>query len=251
MSKTIHNAGITSLQRAEQTQPVYITEERINSLPEIVQRYLRYTGVVGKEAIRTVHLKQEGFMRLQPDQKWLPVVAEQYFTTDPLAFLWRGKIKPLPLVAISATDRFSDGHGNMLVKLWSLITLGDAHGPEVDQGELQRYLAEISWFPTSWLSDAITWQVIDAHSVKTIYNQQGVTASIVLHINEQGQLTHVTADRYREEHGRYRLTPWLVRLEKEQEIEGLRIPTRFEVSWHLPSGEFSWFRARITEIEYN
>ncbi len=251
MSRTIHNAGIALLQRAEQTQPLQITEEHISSLPEIVQRYLRYTGVVGRETIRTVHLKQQGFMRLQPEQKWLPVVAEQYFTTNPPAFLWRCKIRPLPLVSISATDRFSEGHGNMLVKLWSLITLGDARGSETDQGELQRYLAETVWFPTAWLSDAIKWQVIDAHSVKAIYNRQSVTASIVLHINEQGQLTHVTADRYREEHGRYRITPWLVRLETEHEVEGMRIPTRFEVSWHLPAGEFSWFRARITEIAYN
>jgi len=65
------------------------------------------------------------------------------------------------------------------------------------------------------------------------------------------KLTRVTADRYREEHGRYKLTPWLVRLVTEREVEGLRIPTEFEVSWHLPAGEFSWFQARITEIEYN
>lgn len=251
MSRTTHNDGIALLQRAEWTQPVPITEEHISNLPEIMQRYLRYTGVVGRKTIHTVHLKQQGFMRLQPDQKWLPVAAEQYFTTNPPAFLWRGKIRPSPLVSISATDQFADGHGNMQVKLWSLLTLGNTHGSEADQGELQRYLAEMSWFPTAWLSDAIKWQVIDAHSVQAIYNQPGTTAAIVLHINEQGQLTYVTADRYREEHGSYQLTPWSVRLETEQEVEGLRIPTEFGVSWHLPSGEFSWFRAHITEIEYN
>src|SRR6185437_7734327 len=74
MSRTMHNAGIALLQRAEQAQPVHITEEHISSLPEIVQQYLRYTGVVGRESIRTVHLKQQGLMRLQPEQKWLPVV---------------------------------------------------------------------------------------------------------------------------------------------------------------------------------
>jgi hypothetical protein len=29
------------------------------------------------------------------------------------------------------------------------------------------------------------------------------------------------------------------------------IPTKIEVTWHLASGEFSWFRCKITEIEYN
>jgi hypothetical protein len=31
----------------------------------------------------------------------------------------------------------------------------------------------------------------------------------------------------------------------------MRIPTRIEVTWHLASGDFTWFRFKITEIEYN
>jgi Family of unknown function (DUF6920) len=29
------------------------------------------------------------------------------------------------------------------------------------------------------------------------------------------------------------------------------IPTRVEVAWNLASGDFSYFRGEITEIEYN
>ena len=29
------------------------------------------------------------------------------------------------------------------------------------------------------------------------------------------------------------------------------IPPTFEVTWHLASGDFTWFRGQITEIEYN
>jgi hypothetical protein len=31
----------------------------------------------------------------------------------------------------------------------------------------------------------------------------------------------------------------------------MRIPTTFEITWHLASGDFSWFCGQITEIEYN
>jgi hypothetical protein len=31
----------------------------------------------------------------------------------------------------------------------------------------------------------------------------------------------------------------------------MRIPTRIEITWHLASGDFTWFRCKITEIEYN
>src|SRR5947209_13714780 len=61
----------------------------------------------------------------------------------------------------------------------------------------------------------------------------GVTGSVVLHVNEQGQLTHVTADRYKEEHRRYLLAPWSGQCSEYQEVEGMRIPTR--IAHHLAS----------------
>jgi len=251
MRGTIHKEALALLQKSEQTPPGLITQVQMVGLPEPVQRYLSYAQVVGKEPIRTVHLKQQGFMRMQPGQKWLPMVAEQYVTTTPPAFLWYTTIQPFPLVSISGTDQFSDGHGNMRIKLLSSIPLGNARGPEMDQGELQRYLLEMAWYPTAWLSDAIEWQAIDAHSVKATIHQQGITASGVLHVNEQGQLTRLTADRYREEHGHYQLAPWTAQSDEYQEVDGIRIPTRSEVTWHLASGDFTWFRFKITEIEYN
>lgn len=229
MSRTIRNEALTLLQQGEQAPPVLITDAHVLGLPEPVQRYLSYAHVVGKETIRTVRLKQQGSMRQQPGQKWLPLVAEQYFTTNPPAFLWHCTIQPFPLGSISATDRFSDGHGNMLVKLWSFITLGDARGPEMDQGELQRYLPEMSWFPTAWLSDYIQWQAIDAQSVKVTIRHRSVTASAVLHVNEQGQLTHVTAQRYMEEHGHYKLEPWSVQVKVYQEVSGMCIPAKYSI----------------------
>ena len=251
MKRTIHNEALALLQQAEQVQLGLITEAQVLGLPEPAQRYLRYAQVVGKESIRTVRLKQQGFMRMQPGQKWLPMVAEQYVTTTPPAFLWHTKIQPFPLISISGTDRFSDGHGSMRIKLLSVIPLGNTRGPEMDQGELQRYLLEMSWYPTAWLSDAIEWQAIDAHSVKATIHEHGVTASGVLHVNEQGQLTQLTADRYREEHGHYQLAPWTAEADEYQEVDGMCIPTRCEITWNLASGHFTWFRFKITEIEYN
>ncbi len=248
---TIHNEAFELLQRGEQAQPGFITEAQLLGLPEIMQRYLRYTGAVGKEPIRTVRLKQKGVMRQEPGQNWLPLVAEQYFTTTPPAFLWQATIRPFPLFSISATDQFSYGHGNMLIKLWSFITVGDARGPFLDQGELQRYLGEMVWFPTAWLTNAIQWQAMDAHSVKATFHQQSVPASVVLHFDEQDQLTHLTAERYMEEHRHYRLEPWSVQVQEYQEVDGMRIPTEIEITWHLASGDFTWFRCKITEIEYN
>jgi hypothetical protein len=251
MSRTIRKEARELLQRGLQAQPRVITEAQVLALPAVAQRYLNYAGAVGKEPIHTVRLTQHGAMRTQPNQKWLPMVAEQYFTVAPPAFLWQATMRLFPFVWVSATDQFSEGHGNMRIKLLSVIPMGNARGPEMNQGAMQRYLAEAIWFPTAWLSDAIVWQSIDTHSVKAIMHASHVTAPVMLHVNEQGQVTHVTADRYKEEHGHYLLAPWSGQCNEYQEVEGMCIPTRIEVTWHLASGDFTWFRCKITEIEYN
>ncbi len=249
MSHDRRNDGLALLQHAEHEQPGPITEDYVLALPDPMQRYLKYAQVVGKEPVRTVRLAQKGFMLQKPAQKWIPLVAEQYFTTSPHAFLWKGTMRPFPFFWMTGTDRFSDGHGTMRIKLMSVIPLPLAKGSKMDQGELQRYLGEIIWFPTAWFSDAIKWHVIDEHSVQATLREPGVTGSVDLHMNEQGQLTLVTAQRYMGNQGI--LTPWSIQLGAYREAGGMRIPTAFEVTWHPASGDFTWFRGQLTEIEYN
>ena len=77
-----------------------IAEEDLKELPEPVQRYFRYTGVIGTQPIKTVSLKQRGFFRMKEGQKMMPMTAEQYYTTNPPSFLWYGQITPLPLFSV-------------------------------------------------------------------------------------------------------------------------------------------------------
>ena len=171
-----------------------------------------------------MHLKQKGSFRTKEGQKWLPLVAEQYYTVQPPAFLWHGVIKQNPLLSISARDRFSDGHGSLLVKLLCLVTLVDARGPEADQGELLRYLSEIVWFPTAWLADYIEWQAIDAQSARATIQHRGVTASAVLFFNGQDQLMRMIAQRYRLVNGKCVLEQWETLGGEYKEVNGMYIP---------------------------
>lgn len=251
MKWTIHKEAFELMQHGTQAQSELITEAQILRLPEAMQRYLRYANVVGKESIRTVRIKQQGEYRTQPGHKWLPMGAKQYATTNPVAFFWHMKSQSFPLVSLSVTDQFSDGHGNLSVRLCSLIPVANARGPEMNQGELQRYLSEIAYYPTAWLSDAIEWQAVDAYTVKATIREWNTTASTVLHVNEQGQITHVTTERYMAEHGHYQLEPWSGQFDAYREVNGMLIPTKFSVTWHLAAGDFNWLRGELTEIEYN
>jgi len=46
-----------------------LTENKISHLPSIVQKWLRNSGAVGKEMIRSVHLKQKGLIKMKPEQE--------------------------------------------------------------------------------------------------------------------------------------------------------------------------------------
>ncbi|MCK4577528.1 MAG: hypothetical protein KAU50_01980 [Candidatus Marinimicrobia bacterium] len=151
-----------------------MTAEECNGLPLPVRRYLEYSGVIGKARIQTVRLKQTGHFRTKADQPWFPIKAIQFIRPDDIGFVWLGKITPFPLFTISAKDKFLNGEGNMLVKLLSIKTIADAKGPEVDQGELLRYLSEAVWYPSAFLSANVEWEAVDEHSAKPRFNIMGI-----------------------------------------------------------------------------
>lgn len=251
MKTTRYDETIAQPLEGKEMQASIITESQVTKLPQPMQRYLHYAGVVGKEPVRTVRLRQRGTTRLRPEQDWMPLGAEQFFSVTPPAFTWRARMRLAPFAWVAATDRLADGHGTMSIKLLSAFPLGTSRGPEMDQSALMRYLAEIIWFPTAWLSDYIKWQAIDASSVRATIHNAGVAASVVLSVKDQGQPMQLSADRYMEDHGHYRLTPWSGLCSEFRQANGMYIPTHFDVTWHLPSGDFTWLRADISEIEYD
>jgi hypothetical protein len=232
--------------------PRKITEEDLAGLPEPVQRYLRYTQIIGKEKVRTVRLKQKGFFRKKPTQKWMPLKAEEYFTVDPPGFLWYGKMRMFPLVTASGIDKFFKGKGSLVIKLFSAITVVDAKGEECDQAELVRYLNEIIWFPSAFLSDYIHWEPINSDSARVTISVAGVTASADLYFNHNGQMANFVAERYMDVNGGAILKKWSTPIKKYAEINGVMVPVKGEGVWKLSSGDFSYVKiTEIPELEYN
>ncbi|WP_202319023.1 DUF6544 family protein [Archaeoglobus neptunius] len=228
-----------------------VTERDIEGLPEPVQRYLKYTQIIGKEKIKTVRLKQGGYFRTNENQKWMPIKAEQYFNADSVEFVWIAKVRILPFVSIFAKDEFIDGKGNLEVKLLGLVKVADAKGYEVDNGEILRFLAECIWFPSAFLNDYIRWEAINSSSAKATINYKGTEASAIFHFNEKGEVTKITAKRYREVDGRFVLEDWEGLIAEYREFNGVIIPNKVNIVWKLKTGDFCYDKIEITDIEYN
>jgi hypothetical protein len=235
----------------KQTAAAVVTEEDINKLPPPIQRYLRHSNVVGKPKVQTVRLKQKGFFRPKPDQKWMPLEAEQYYTTNPPGFLWFAKIYAIPFIPMNARDLYMNGQGNMHGRILSTIPIIDASGPELNQGAMVRYLNEIVWFPTAWLSDYLSWEPINSTSAKVTMNYGGISASAIVYINEAGDIMNFTAERYMMDGETYKMGKWSTPATGYGEFNGIRIPTKGKAQWHLESGEYAYIDVEIVALEYN
>ncbi|MCW3136656.1 MAG: hypothetical protein N2V77_06960 [Canidatus Methanoxibalbensis ujae] len=235
----------------EEVIPEIVTDEDIEGLPEPVQKYLKYTQIIGKEKIKTVRLKQSGNFRMKEDQKWMPIKAEQYFNVDSVEFIWIAKVRIAPLVSIYAKDEFIEGKGNLVVKLLGLIKVVDAKGYEVDHGEILRFLAECIWFPSAFLSDYIMWEAIDNSSAKATIGYEGINASAIFHFNEKGEVTKITAKRYREVNGKFALEDWEGQIVEYKTFNGVIIPNKVNIIWKLKTGDFCYDKVEIIDVEYN
>lgn len=230
-----------------------IKESDITGLPPAVQKWLRRSGVVGKDLIKTVHLRQAGEMRTSPEGSWWPFSAEQYFTVDEPGFLWKVDVKANPFMYMTGRDKYENGHGNMMIKVMSLVPVVDVKGKDVDQGTMLRFLAEATWFPTFALSRYIKWEEVDSLSAKATMNYGGVEASGVYRFNSEGDLTGFEALRYYYRAEGSTLEKWVITVDRDgyRNFSGMRIPAKSSVTWKLKTGDYRWLDVEVTEMEFN
>jgi Family of unknown function (DUF6544) len=225
---------------------------RWDSLPEPVQRYLRFAIQDAAPAIRTVRLEHGGTFRPRPGQPWLPIRGVEYFTAATPGFVWSAAVSPAPLVWIDACDRLHNRRGNMLVKLESVYTVANTRGPEMDQGASLRWLAEAVWFPYAFAGDAIRWEAISGETARAMLVQDGAPVAATFEFDAEGRISVIRSDRYRDAGGGNSvLTPWLGRCADYREFGLFRVPTHVEVAWVINGAEFAYARFDVTAIEYN
>jgi hypothetical protein len=197
-------------------------------------------------------MRHGGFFRTKPDQRWLAIEGEQYFSAAEPGFVWNASVRPAPLLWIDARDRLLSGRGDMLVKLMSLFGIADASSPEIDQGAKIRWLAESAWFPYAFVGNQIRWEAIDDDCAQATLLSEGLPVSAQFEIDDDGELASIRADRYCDVgRGRAVLTQWTGRYSDYRVFSGFLVPSYVEVAWELESGSFTYARFQVTVLEYN
>jgi hypothetical protein len=238
------------LQQAH-TDKSILTIDKLALLPACVRNWIIKSGAVDKEITHSVYLTQKGFMSIKPGSKYMPAIAEQYFNIDKPSFIWTVKVNMMPGVQMAGKDKFENGHGNMLIKLYSLFTFADGKGDAIDQGTMLRYLGEICWFPSAAVQPYIHWEEIGNNSARAImtYGKQKVSA--IFTFDDDSKLIRTDALRYMGLGKDAELHEWQIPCTEWKSFEGVKVPSKGNAIWKLKDGNFDYYRWEITNIQYN
>ncbi|MFD1588346.1 DUF6920 family protein [Halorientalis brevis] len=237
------------LSDAERSGDAVVTDADWEDVPAPVQRYFETVLDDGQSHVRSVRLRQHGEFRLGgPDASWRSLEATQHVTTAPPGFVWDATIDVLPMLPVRVIDRYSHGDGTLDARLRSAVSVADAGpSPDMNAGELVRYLAEAVWYPTALLpANGVEWNGIDERSAMATLEHEGASASVVFHFDENDEISSVTTERYRQEDDSY--APWTGYFRDYERRNGMRVPTAASVEWNLPDGDLQYWRANIDEI---
>ena len=228
-----------------------IHADELADLPAPVQRYFETVLPEDQRPVRTARLEQEGTIQMgEGDDGWKPFAATQHVTVDPPGFVWDATVEMAPFVDARVVDAYHDGTGTLRATAFGLPVMSADPGPELDEGELLRYLAEAVWVPTALLPSAgVDWTAVDGDSARATLTDGDVRATLRFRFGEDGLVRAVSGRRYREETDHEAV--WAGRFDAYERHDGRLVPTEGEVAWRLPEGDVPYWRGTVTAFDYD
>ncbi|HYW43146.1 MAG TPA: DUF6544 family protein [Bryobacteraceae bacterium] len=222
----------------------------METLDGVLARLRAFCFPGGEEAARkvcAVKTTQRGEMRTTPEARWMPFTAEETIDARRSRFRWDARFQG---GALGVTDAYEDGRGRLVIKLGGVVPVKKMTGPDLDKGELQRYLASVISCPPMVLNHAsLEWTAAGPSTLRVRDRDDPTGATIDLEIDADGRPLMCRANRPRLVGKQSAQTPWSGRCSEFREWEGLRVAGRMEVAWHLPEGEFTYFREEVTAFQ--
>ena len=234
-------------------------KKRIGKLPDIVRKYMESALFlhVHHDAIdydddrlipfaRSLRIDQEGEFLLK--RRWIPFRATQEFSARPThaGFVWDAVMKtktfvPNVTIPVHVRDAYVNGVGIMKAQLPGgipIVNMKDT--PELNEGELMRWVAEAPLFPLALLPPTDRERGKD--DKEATMTERGATLEFVHRDNSVrvhfrfDPSTHMIASIHAErprivDGGRYEMMHWEGRFAEYEIHGGIVVPTRMEVGW--------------------
>lgn len=226
-----------------------VVEEDLALLPTSVRQWLKHSGVVGKARVSVVKLRQRGRMQTEPGARWMDFEATQWITTNPPGFIWYADVAAFPGAFLYGRDKYQAGHGAMTISLMATVPVVDASGPKVDQASMLRFLGEMALYPSAALEPYVQWEEAGEHAARATMSYGGISATGVFQFDGIGNVLNFEAKRYRETE----TEDWLVEAKDSttKEAQARGFPARWNVSWRLDTGDWTWLELEFSDVTYD
>jgi hypothetical protein len=224
--------------------------DQLVRLPEAARHYLQHAIAPGAPLASAVRLRMHGQIKLGA---WLPFTAEQVIRWGH-GMIWSATVRRNGL-PIRGFDRLLNGEGRMRWKLFGIIPVMTASGPDITRSAAGRLMAELLWLPSVLSADEMSWAEQDALHPRVRLSVQGEEAQLALTINQKGQLQTFSLPRWGNPGGApFGYAEFGGVAEEESTFQGYTIPTRLRIGWYFgsdrfePEGEF--FRVTVDHTAY-
>jgi len=235
------------------TDAALVSSEDLRPLPSLVQRYLKYAGVVGKPKVQNFRAVFRGTMRRSPEGGWMEITSEQYnfFGDAARLFYIRSALFGIPFDGLHA---YLGDSAIMQISVASMVRVVDAKGPEMTRGETVTMFNDMCLMaPATLIDRSIQWEGVDSSRVRATFTNKGVTITAILTVNDSGQLIDfVSPDRYYSTDGTtYTNYPWSTPVRGYKALGERNVPAEAEAVWDRPEGAYLYARFTLIAIEYN
>lgn len=227
-----------------------LTEADIINLPVPVQKYIRYTGCIGKPQVRNFSVEFTGKIRKDEKSAWMPFTSEQYnfLSTSTRLFFMKATMKNFPVAGYHA---YIDGDAMMDIRLFSVLNVQYQEGELMDRAETVTFFNDMCCMaPATLIDPRIKWKTTSNNVVEAVFTNRNITIMSVLYFNESGQLINFKSND-RLEVGSGTPLPWETPLSDYKEINGHLLPGFAETIYTYPKGKLCYGTFELKSIKYN
>lgn len=230
-----------------------LTDAEIAHLPELVQKYIRYTGCMNKQIVHHFKIDFEGKIRSHEKKVWMYLVSEQFnfIKTPTRLFYLDATMNDLPVAGFHC---FKNGVAFMDIRLLSMFKVQYAAGKEMDISETVTFFNDMCCMaPATLIDKRIKWLGAEGNKVKASFSNNNITISAELYFNEKGELINfISEDRsVLEEDGTTQKRKWSTPLRDYKDINGYKLASYAETVYTYPDGDFIYATFTLKNIRYN
>jgi len=224
------------------------SEAEVDGLPEPVRRFFLASIAPGTPLALAARITMRGSIRLKA--RWLPFRGEEVIAPHE-GFVWTAAVTG----GIKGFDCYADGEGRMRWKLFGVVPVMTASGPNVSRSSAGRAGGEATWVPTALLPRfGVEWSSSGDDLILARYAIDDLPMEVLSRIDDDGLVRSVTFDRVGDPDGtgEFAVHPFGVEVEEHATFDGVTIPSSGAVGWHHGTDRWDdgcFFRYTISDLQ--